>query len=199
MGVSGDIDERRKRPGETHAQWQARIENFDLMNQVIDGPLVTPEAQTHGEYRLDFVMHIETYTLAYTQRNHRFGPFDDLLDRGTIDKDQYEAAMQIQMVSERIGRSVSVRGASLEARVDNSRGSSSLFLAERLIDVQLEIAFTRWRQRLPVPRSMILDMILMSGPLFRKARSYGIGWPKARKWLIRSLDNWIEILSLIHI
>lgn len=190
MGVEeGDV--RAKRRGETDLQWRLRISQYDLDTQAADGPLVTPEAETHGDYRLQFVMHIETYTLAYTSRNHEFTPFDDLLDRGTITKEQYEAAMQIQMVSERIGRSVSVRGASLEARVDNSGGNSSMFLAERLIDVQLEMAFTRWRQRLPVPRSMILDMVLMSGPLFRKARSYGIGWPKARKRLKNALDNWI--------
>lgn len=197
MGAAGDIDFRSKRRGETDLQWRMRIAQEDIDRQAEQGPLVTDEAKQHGAYRLQFVMHIETYTLAYTSRNHSYSPFDDLLDRGTINKDQYEAAMQIQMISERIGRSVSVRGASLEARVDNSGSSSSVLLAERLIDVQLEVAFTRWRQRLPVPRSMILDMILMSGPLFRKARSYGIGWPKARKWLLRSLDNWIDIRDRI--
>ncbi len=190
MGVSGDADERAKKRGETNAEWQARIEQYDLINQVIDGPLVTPEAEQHGDYRSQFVMHIESYTLAYTRKNHEFSPFDDLLDRGTITKEQYEAAMQIQMVAERIGRAASVRSASLEARVDNSRGGD--LLVERLVNVQFEVAYSRWRQFLPVPKSMILDMILMSGPLKNKARSYGMGWPKARKRLLDALDSWIR-------
>jgi hypothetical protein len=190
MGAAGNIDERARKQGETNAAWRERIEQYDLTNQVIDGPLVTPEAERHGDYRTQFVMHVETYTLAYTRKNHEFSPFDALLDRGTITKEQYEAAMQIQMVAERVGRAASVRSASLEARVDNSRGGD--LLVERLVNVQFEVAYSRWRQFLPVPKSMILDMILMSGPLKAKARSYGMGWPRARKRLKNALDSWIQ-------
>ena len=55
VGVEeGDV--RAKRRGETDLQWRLRISQYDLDTQAADGPLVTPEAETHGDYRLQNTM-----------------------------------------------------------------------------------------------------------------------------------------------
>jgi len=85
-----------------------------------------------------------------------------------------------------------VRGASLEARVDNS-GAGRDILIEQIGLVRIEMAYTRWRLQLPVPRRMFLDMVTSGQPLFRTARRYGMGWPRASRLLIKALDRWIDL------
>lgn len=194
--AAGVADPKIKRGWETHLQWQARLARLEAMERDRNEPLVPVEAERHAVYTDQVVMHVETNTRAQTKRNMTTSPFDDLYRRGTIDKDQYQASLEIAMVAEILQRPVSVRCASLEARVDNL-GSARNLLIERLAHVQLEMVYSRWRQRLPVPRQLYLDMLLTPGSLFAKARSYRMGWPKARKRLIRALDNWNEIYDRI--
>jgi hypothetical protein len=137
-------------------------------------------------------MHVETQTLARTKRNRQVSPYLSLYERGTIDKDQYGAALEIAAAAEMITRAVSIRGANLGARVDQS-GSAHDALVERLATVRLEIAYTIWRNRLPMPRALYLDMIIGHGSLAAKARQHRLGWPRAKRLLIRSLDRWIEV------
>lgn len=183
---------RAKRAGETALQWRSRVMREEEIIGGRNGPLVTAEAQQHSEYADDFVLHVETFTLARTKRNTTTSPFLDLYLRGTIDTEQFAASQEIASAAENVRRAVSVRGASLEARVDNS-GSARDALVEHIAHVHISMAYTRWRSRLPMPKAMVLDMLLDAGSLKAKARKYRIGWPKARVVLIRSLDNWIEI------
>lgn len=190
--MGAEFDERSKKRGETDLQWRTRIAEMDHNIRDATGPLITAETEFQGDYRDEFVMHIETYTLARTKRNREQSPFGQLYDRGQITKEQYEAAVDIACAVERVQRSVSVRGASLEARVDCS-GSASGLLVERLSVAKLEITYSLWRRRLPMPRQMIIDMIILPGSLFAKCRIYRMGWPKARKRLLDALDRWIEL------
>ena len=185
-----------KRRGETDLQWRSRCARLDAEARDRMQPLVSPETAAHGDYRDADVMHVETQTVAVTKRNRLYGAFDDLFDRGVITKEQRDAVDEIAMVAEDMQRPVSLRCASLEARVDNSSGGRDV-LIERLQQVHLEMAYTQWRQNLPTPKQMILQMVLHPGSLAMTARRYRMGWPKARKWLIRALDNWIEMRDRI--
>jgi hypothetical protein len=183
---------REKRPAETNLEWRARVEHEEQLRLRHSGPLVTPEAEQHAEYKDEFVLHIESFTLARTKRNMATSPFADLFFRGVIDKDQYGASVEIVSASEILTRDTGMRGASFEARVDGS-GSARDALVEHIAQVRLSVAYTEWRKRLPMPKRMILDMLLEPGSLFVKARRFRVGWPKARRQLIQALDNWIEI------
>lgn len=135
----------------------------------------------------------ETYAaLDAVPSNRRQSPIARLYESGAIDDDQYNAAEEIATVAEMIERAVSVRGASLEARVDNS-GAAKDKLVEHLVRVRLEVTYSRWRLRLPMPRRMVLDMLLTNQPLTATARSYRMPWRKARKMLIDAIDRWIDI------
>lgn len=187
---------RSKRPNETDLEWRLRVEQEEQLRLRHSGPLVTPEAEQHAEYRDDFVLHIETFTLARTKRNMATSPFADLFFRGVIDKDQYGASVEIVAAAEIVMREAGMRGASYEARVDGS-GSARDALVEHIAYVRLSVAYTKWRNRLPTPKRMILDMVLEPGSLKAKARKYKLGWPRARSLLIRALDNWIDVREIV--
>lgn len=184
-------DERRRKAGETNLQWRLRIEQMDADERRESGPILTRETERHGDYAEEFVMHIETMTLARTKRNRLMNPFKALYDRGVLTKEQLEATTEIAMAAERIQCAVSVRGASLEARVDNM-GDGRDSLVERLALVRLEVTYSRWRQCLPTPKRMILAMLLEPGSLASKARRFHLGWPVARAKLLNALDLWID-------
>lgn len=114
---------------------------------------------------------------------------------GTITSDERAAAEEIASIVEMIERSVSIRSASLEARVDNS-GSARDALIESLGRIRLEVAYRAWRQAIPQPRRMILDMILTNVPYVRLAKSYRMHWRTARKRLITALRMWPEFRML---
>lgn len=187
-----DERERVKRPTETDLQWRQRIAKLDQDERDRSEPIVTAEAERHGDYRDEFVMHIETQTLARTRRNRAASPFLAFYERGLIDKDQYAAALEIAAAAEGITRAVSIRGAQLAARVDSS-GSAHDALVERLAAVRLEVAYTIWRSRLPMPRAMFIDMVVHPGSLKATARQHGVGWPRAKRLLFRALERWSEI------
>ena len=128
--------------------------------------------------------------------NSRQSPIDRMYESGQITIEQQNAATEISIVAEAIERDVNVRGASLEARVDNS-GAGRDVLVETLGRVRLELTYSYWRQHLPMPRRMILDMVLTNRPLVATARAYGVPWRKARKWLIAALDRWIDFKERI--
>lgn len=190
-----DIErERRKRPGETDLQWRLRVSQLDTDLRDGEAPLVTPEAERHGHYENDFVLHQESQTLARTKRNISTSPFARMHQRGQITASQYQAALEIAMTVERIQRGMSIRGASLEARVDNS-GSASDMLIERLALVRMEVVYTAWRKKLPNPKQMFIDMIVLPGSLFGRCRSYRRSWEWGRERLLDALDEWTKDMA----
>lgn len=154
-----------------------------------DGP--TPEAEQHGDYA-EVTVVAEDRSMATVKRNRRINPMMALYESGTIDEAQFEAAIEISRVAEEIQRTVGMRSASLEARVDNS-GSAKNLLIEQVSRVRLEATYNKWRSRLPMPKRMVIDMVVEERPLFATARRFKLGYPKARNILINALNNWIEI------
>lgn len=111
---------------------------------------------------------------------------------GTINADELAAACEIIDIARMIERGVSMRGTSLEARVDNS-GSGRDQLVEGLNRIRSEVAYTAWRQHIPMPRAMILDMIVRDKPYVAAARAYGVNYRTARKRLITALRMWFDL------
>lgn len=188
--------DRRKRPAETDLEWRLRIAKHELSRLAAAGPLLTPEAERKGNFSAEFVMHLETQTLAWTKRNRNDSPLFELLARGSISQEQYSAGVEIAEVIETITRPVSLRCASLEARVDNGAGGKDE-LVERLRQVRLEMTYSRWRCRLPHPKRLVIDMLTRRGSLARRARRHGMDWPRAKRMLIRALDRWLDLRSKV--
>lgn len=158
----------------------------------IAGP--TPEQEQHADYVRGEIMHIETFTRATVHRVRQASSLLHLLDKGHLTAEQYFSALQIASVAEKIEKAVAVRCASLEARVDNS-GSGRNVLVERIGSVRLERAYSQWRTRLPVPRRMVIDMVLEDRALFATARRYRVSWPRAKAMLANALDVWAEEMA----
>lgn len=123
-------------------------------------------------------------------------PLSRMYERGELSDDQWRASTEIAAVAEMIELDVCVRGASLEARVDNA-GASRDHLIESLGRVRLERTYTRWRNQLPMPRRMYLDMILSNRSLVATARVYGQPWRKARQRMLTALNAWDSIKEVV--
>lgn len=186
-----------RQPGEQYWAWQSRLarERQEVRDRM--APIVPAEALQHGEYEQATIIHVETGTRVETVRRG-ISSLVRMHGNGTLTNDQYGAAMRIQRVAERIGRDVSTRSANLEGWVDNSSGPKGM-LSERLSQVHDEMAYSKWRLTLPMPRQMILDMILVDRPLSRTARLYRMDWPRAKRLFLASLDKWGEIYQGIHV
>lgn len=186
------VDPYAKKASETDLQWRSRIARLKQMDEAEKETLVSPETQRHGDYYKTFVMHVETGTYASTERNRQVSSLAVMRDKGRISDQQFDAAQRIAGVAEAIERNASVRCASLEARVDCS-GSSRNPLIETLHQVRMERAYTAWRERLPYPKRMIIDMVICDRSLKATARKYGVGWPRAFRLLGNALDEWPAI------
>ncbi|MGJ0236971.1 hypothetical protein ACQEPB_00420 [Novosphingobium fluoreni] len=154
----------------------------------------TAEQVQHAEYHCDEVIHAESFTRAIVHRIRQVSSLGKLHENGQLSDAQYHAALEIAHVAEMIERQVSVRCASLEARVDCS-GSARSVLIERLGAVRLEATYSKWRTSIALPRRMIVDMVLEDRSLFATARVYNVGWPRARRMLRDALDLWTELLE----
>lgn len=114
---------------------------------------------------------------------------------GTITKDEREWAAQIANVHRSIESEVAVKVASLEARVDSS--SRPPAVAERIHRVRMHRAYTIWRAMLPVPRDLVLDMIVGDAVGYTvAAKRFGVHNRKAKRLLIEAIQRWP--LSVAH-
>lgn len=154
----------------------------------------TPEQRQHSAYVEDDIIHAESFTRATVHRIRQQSSLRKLCDDGQISEDNLFAAQQIARVAEMIERNAAVRCASLEARVDYA-GSARDVLVERLGMVRMEVAYTAWRTSIPMPRRMIVDMVLEDRSLFVTARVYRVGWPRAKRMLRDALDRWADLMA----
>lgn len=117
---------------------------------------------------------------------------------GTIDKEQAEWAAEIANVYRSIEADVAVSVASLEARVDQSRSAQHL-VGESVRRVRLHHAYTLWRDALPNPRQMVLDMIV-GDPIGYTvaARRYGVHNRKAKRLLIEAINRWPACVDMAY-
>lgn len=185
-----------KWPGETHREWQDRLDIADLVRRRPGEPLIPPEAEAQGDYADSVITHVETDTRALTKRNRQQSALALMHERGAITPAQYEAAGQIARIAESIERAVALRGARLEARVDCA-GSARDMLTERLSHVRLEMTYNRWRDRLPMPRRMVIDMVIGDRDLVGTARVHNVPWREARRRLIAALDLWLDLRDAV--
>lgn len=139
----------------------------------------------------------ETYEqISYVTEGNRQSGIDRMHESGQISNEQHSAAMDICFVAESIERAVSVRSGNIEARVDCQGGDRDQ-LIESLGRIRLEMTYSNWRDRLPMPRRMVIDMVTNTQSLVNTARSYGVPWRKARGRLIDALDRWLDIREMI--
>ncbi len=185
-----------KLPGETHREWQDRLDAAALIRRRPGEPLLPAEAEAHGIYDNRMVVHIETGTCVQTKRNRQQSALALMHERGAIAPAQFEAALQIARIAESIERAVSLRGSRLEPRVDFG-GSARDMLTERLSQVRLEVTYNRWRDRLPMPRRMVIDMVIGDRDLVGTARLHNLPWREARRRLIAALDLWLELRDAV--
>lgn len=193
--IKNASDIRTKRRDETHGQYLARMDALAPFERETGDPILPPEAEKHGDFDDAFIPD-EGGQLTKTKRRRSTSSLARMADNGQITLDQLAAAFEIAAVAENIQRAASVRCASLEARVDSS-GSARDALVERLHLVRMEQAYSLWRSHLPVPKRMVVDMVLADRALFVIARAHRVGWPKARQRLVRALDGWIDIRERI--
>lgn len=184
-------------PGETHLEHTLRKARVKADARDRSEPIITDETRRHGGYVEEDVMHVETGTRVPTLRRRSISSLVRMHQTGKIDNAQYEAALRIARVAERMERDVGVKGSSV-ARVDCSSTARDA-LVEYLGQVRDEAAYGRWRRLIPLPRRMILDMVLVDRPLATTARIYGKRWESGkhikggRELFIDALDLWIDL------
>ena len=157
----------------------------------------TPEWFQHGDSEA-FTPELPDGTVRElkTVRRKSQSPWLRMVEAGQIAPEIFAAAQSIAYVHERITRAGGLKSGSLQARVDQCKSSGELIL-ERLTDVHDEMAYSAWRNGLPMPRAMFLDMVLSDQPLSTTAKNYRMGWRRARKLLILQLEKYLEIREKI--
>lgn len=193
---SAPASSKAKMPGETYLQWVARVTQIEHAEATRTEPLVTPEAQRHGTYELATVTDPEGAT-ARTLRNRQTSAIALMYDRGKLTEEQVHAARQIAHVIERIERSVSIRPQRLDPRVDQSRSMCDPGI-ERLSRVRMERTYSAWRDRLPMPKRLVLDMVIADQAFDRIAEGHHVAPRRAKRLFRNALDNWIEIRAKVY-
>lgn len=158
--------------------------------------LIPPEALAQGDFA-DVTVVADDQSQATVKRNRMTNPMLALYERGSITEEQFEASVEIARVAEIIAQAVGMRSASLEARVDNS-GSAKDLLIEHIGRVRLEATYSEWRQTLPMPRRMVIDLVTGSVSLTVSSRRYRMRKRKAKVILVEALDRWIGLRSKIE-
>jgi hypothetical protein len=121
--------------------------------------------------------------------NTHEGAIAQLHANGTIDAEQLEWAAQIANVHRSIEADVSVKVASFEARIDQSvRGGA---VGERIHRVRMHHAYGIWRQMLPAPKALVLDMIVGDAIGYTvAARLHRVHKRKAKRLLLEAIQRW---------
>ncbi|WP_397586665.1 hypothetical protein [Sphingobium fuliginis] len=118
------------------------------------------------------------------------GSLVQLHRNGTIDKDQLEWAAQIANVYRSLEADVAVKVASLEARVDQSKRLGGQ-AAESVYRVRMHLAYGYWRDMLPMPKQMVLDMVVGDTIGYSvAAHRYRVHKRKAKRFLLDALNRW---------
>ena len=141
---------------------------------------------------------VETHARAAVVRQ---GALARLYQSGAISIDQLGWALEIQAEHERIEADVMVRGASLETRVDVSRGGHEAFF-ERLGEVRRAMAYSQWRATLSdicggqaLGIKHLLALVVDDLPVTEAAKRLRMSVRRTRGVLIRALDLWPRLLG----
>jgi len=108
---------------------------------------------------------------------------------GTITKDEREWATQIANVHRSIEADVGIKVASLEARVDST--TRPPVVAERIHSVRMHAAYGFWRDMLPAPKGLVLDMIVGDAIGYTvAAKRYRVHNRRAKRLLLEAIKRW---------
>lgn len=131
-------------------------------------------------------------THEHASRTHQ-GAIAQLYANGTIDAEQLEWVAEIANVYRSLEADVAVKVASLEARVDQSRQGGQV--PEGIRRVRMHLAYGYWRDLLPAPKALVLDMIVGDAIGYTlAAKRYGIHNRKAKRLLLEAIDRWPECM-----
>jgi hypothetical protein len=59
------------------------------------------------------------------------------------------------------------------------------------------MTYNRWRDRLPMPRRMVIDMVIGDRDLVGTARVHNVPWRDARRRLMAALELWLELRDAV--
>lgn len=182
-------DPTAKRADETDLQWRSRVARHQEVKRQFGEDIVTPEALAKGDLEEAIAPKGENRDKTYRRRSK--SSLERLNNRGVITDRQLVAAREVAQVAERIEAEVGMATASMEAKVDNGAGGYDPHY-ESLHRVRMERAYSEWRKLLPMPRRMIIDMVIKDSKLAAIARSHNRGWRGAIVTLRECLDAWQE-------
>lgn len=118
----------------------------------------------------------------------RPGSLARLYATGAINADQLAAADEIAAAYRAITAGVSIKTASLEARIDG--GGHGRAEAQALGAVYADFAYDWWRSAIGGCAEALLAIIVHDLGLTIVARRYGLSMPRARRMLTDGLDLW---------
>lgn len=120
----------------------------------------------------------------------RQGNIAGLLMAGKIDQEQLGWAEEIYRAYEIVASDVTIRNVSYEPRIDNQSSARDV-LVEGIGRVRREVAYTYWRNNIPEPRAMIMEMLTGERISYSTAAiKYKMGKPKSLGLLIKAIDLW---------
>lgn len=95
-------------PGETRIEYTLRLAKMKANARDKDDPIVTPEAERHGDYRAEFVTHVDSNTKAQTRINRGGAPVDRWLAAGKLTEPQWAVIQWCYTLWDRAGIKQSV-------------------------------------------------------------------------------------------
>lgn len=109
---------------------------------------------------------------------------------GAISDDQAAWADEIAAAAASIAADVSLKASSLRPR-DVDQDPRWNQADERIGIIWMHMAYTRWREQLPAPKQVVLDMLTGERISINAAAGrHRVHKRKARRWLIEALDRW---------
>ena len=118
-------------------------------------------------------------------------PIKFLVDHNHINTDHERAARNISIANLQIVGGVDIKTASLEGRVDGSRGNNQVEEAQRTID--LHKAYSLWWEKTTAKkRSITLDIVNHGVNLAGIKRKHGVDHRTSKKWLKECLNLFMK-------
>lgn len=125
----------------------------------------------------------------------REGNIAALFMSGKIDQEQLGWAEEIYRAYEIIASDVTIRNVSYEPRIDNQASARDV-LVEGIGRVRREVAYTYWRNNIPQPYAMIMEMLTGERISYSSAAlKYKMHKRKSLALLLKAIDLWPDALS----
>jgi hypothetical protein len=95
--------EYEQQPGETRLEYVMRLARMKANARSKDDPIVPVEAERHGDYRTEFVTHVDSNTKAQTRINRGGAPVDRWLASGKLTEPQWAVIQWCYTLWDRVG------------------------------------------------------------------------------------------------